>query len=61
MRLSARNVLKGKVVEVIPGVTTVHIKVAVGGGAIITASITMEAVQELGLEVGDEASAHQGV
>jgi molybdopterin-binding protein len=44
-------------VEVIPGVTTVHVKVAVGGGAIITASITMEAVQELGLEVGDEASA----
>ena len=57
MKLSARNVLKGKVVEVVSGVTTAHVKIAVGGGAIITASITMEAVKELGLKAGDEASA----
>jgi molybdopterin-binding protein len=57
VKLSARNVLKGHVVEIVSGVTTAHVKIAVGSGAIITASITMEAVQELGLKVGDEASA----
>ena len=57
MKLSARNVLKGKVVEIKTGVTTAHVKIAVGAGAVITASITMEAVQDLGLKVGDEASA----
>ena len=57
MKLSARNVLKGRVVEVVPGVTTAHVKIAVAGGAVITASITTEAAQELGLAVGDEATA----
>ena len=57
VKLSARNVLKGRVVEVVAGVTTARVKIAVAGDAVITASITMEAVQELGLKVGDEASA----
>jgi molybdopterin-binding protein len=57
MKLSARNVLKGKVVEVVAGVTTARVKIAIAGGAVLTSSITMEAVQELDLKVGDEASA----
>lgn len=57
MKLSARNVLKGKIVAVKKGVTTAHVKVEVGRGAIITASITMEAVKELKLKVGDRAAA----
>ena len=57
MKLSARNVLKGKVVEVVSGVTTGRVKIAVAGGTVITSSITMEAVQDLELKVGDEASA----
>ena len=57
MRLSARNVLKGKVVEVVAGVTTARVKISIVGGAVITASITMEAAEELGLKVGDDASA----
>ncbi|HXY39851.1 MAG TPA: TOBE domain-containing protein [Vicinamibacteria bacterium] len=57
MKLSARNVLKGKVVEVVSGVTTARVKIAVAGGAVITSSITMEAVQDLEIKVGDEASA----
>jgi molybdopterin-binding protein len=57
MKLSARNVLKGRVVEVVPGVTTARVKIAIAGGATITSSITMEAVQDLDLKVGDEASA----
>lgn len=56
MRISARNRLKGRVVEVTKGQTTAHIKIDVNG-ATVTASITNEAVDELGLKVGDEAYA----
>ena len=57
MKLSARNVLKGRVVKVIRGATTAHVKIDVGGGSVVTASITMEAVDELGLREGDSADA----
>jgi molybdopterin-binding protein len=57
MKLSARNVLKGKVIAVKKGVTTAHVKIEIGRGAIVTASITMEAVKELKLKVGDRAAA----
>jgi molybdopterin-binding protein len=55
MKLSARNQLKGKIVEVTKGTTTSHVRVDIGGGVIITASITNEAVAELALKAGDEA------
>ena len=57
MKLSARNVLAGKVVEVKRGATTSHVRIQIHGGAVITASITNEAVDDQGLEVGDTASA----
>lgn len=56
MKLSARNMLKGRVVEVTLGATTAHVRLSVGG-TIVTASITNQAVEELGLEVGQEAYA----
>lgn len=56
MKLSARNVLPGKVVEIITGAVTSHVKMDVGG-TIVTSSITNEAVKELGLKVGDAAYA----
>ncbi len=56
MRLSARNVLRGTIVAVEKGATTAHVRLDVSG-AIITASITNEAVEALGLAVGQEASA----
>ena len=56
MRLSARNSLKGKVVEVTKGVTTAHVRIDVGGTVVI-AAITNEAVDELELKVGDAAYA----
>jgi molybdopterin-binding protein len=43
MKLSARNVIKGKVLEVKRGQTTAHVKLDVGGGIVITSSITMAA------------------
>ncbi len=56
MKISARNRLKGKIVEVHKGATTAHVRIDVKG-TIVTASITNEAVDELGLKVGQEAYA----
>ncbi|KQZ19086.1 transporter [Mesorhizobium sp. Root552] len=56
MKISARNQLKGKIVEVAKGATTAHVRIDIGG-AIVTASITNEAVDELKLKVGAEAYA----
>lgn len=56
MRISARNRLKGRIIEVTKGATTAHVKIDVGGTS-VTAAITNEAVDELGLKVGDEAYA----
>ncbi|MEI9885631.1 MAG: molybdopterin-binding protein [Rhizomicrobium sp.] len=57
MKLSARNQLKGRVVGVEKGATTAHVRIDIGGGAIVTSSITNEAVDDLSLKVGDEAYA----
>ncbi len=56
MTISARNVLKGKIVDVVKGATTAHVRLDVGG-TIVTASITNEAVEDLGLVKGMSASA----
>ena len=56
MKLSARNILKGKIVDVVKGQTTAHVRIDIGA-AVITASITNEAVEELGLKRGMAASA----
>ena len=55
MKLSARNQIQGKIVTVTKGTTTAHVRIEVGGGTVITASITNEAIDELGLQVGDTA------
>ncbi|MEA2825551.1 MAG: hypothetical protein QOF03_2033 [Alphaproteobacteria bacterium] len=57
MRISARNQLKGTVVEVKRGQTTAHVRIELGPGSIITSSITNEAVDELGLKAGDSVTA----
>ena len=56
MKISARNQLKGTVVEVVKGATTSHVRIDIGN-AIVTASITNEAVDELGLAKGKPATA----
>ena len=50
MRIRARNQIKGTVTEVKKGATTSHVLVDIGGGQIVTASITNEAVDELGIK-----------
>ena len=57
LKISARNVLPGKVVKVKRGATTAHVKIDLGGGRIVTAAITNEAVAELRLRRGDRAYA----
>ena len=57
MKLSARNQLKGKVVEVRKGATTAHVRIDIGNGVVITSSITNEAVDDLGVHTGDQAIA----
>jgi molybdopterin-binding protein len=56
MRLSARNQIKGTVVDVKKGATISHIRVEIGGGQIVTSSITNEAVDDLGLAAGSKAT-----
>jgi molybdopterin-binding protein len=56
VKLSARNQLKGTVVEVVKGATTAHVRIDIGG-IILTASITNEAVDELKLANGRSAVA----
>jgi molybdopterin-binding protein len=57
MKLSARNRIKGTVVDVKKGATTAHVKIDIGGGQVITSAITNEAVDELGLAPGKTAYA----
>jgi molybdopterin-binding protein len=57
MKLSARNQIKGTVVEVTKGQTTAHVRIDIGNGLTLTSSITNEAVDELGLKKGDSALA----
>lgn len=56
MRISARNALKGKIVEITRGATTSHVKISVGD-SVVTAAITNASVDELGLAVGKDAYA----
>ena len=56
MKLSARNQIHGTIVDITKGATTSHVRIDVGG-AVITASITNEAVDELKLKKGQKAHA----
>lgn len=56
MKLSARNKLKGKIVEIRKGATTSHVTIDVAGQK-VTAAITNDAVDDLALEPGQTAYA----
>lgn len=55
--LSARNQLAGTVVEVKEGAVNGHVTVELPGGARVKGSITNEAIESLGLAVGEKALA----
>ena len=54
MELSARNVIKGKVKEVTPGMVNTEVKVELTGGSEIISIITKTSAESLGLEEGKE-------
>ncbi|MEH3158817.1 MAG: TOBE domain-containing protein [Sphingomonas taxi] len=56
MKLSARNQIPGTVVAITPGAVNGTIKVDIGGGIIVTSSITEEAIADLALAEGDRVT-----
>jgi molybdopterin-binding protein len=57
MKLSARNQIKGRITQVVKGQTIGHVHIDIGKGITVHASITNEAIDDLGLREGDEAIA----
>jgi len=52
MKLSARNIMKGKVIQVKPGVVNTEVVLELPGGGQIVSIITKESAENLGLAVG---------
>jgi molybdate transport system regulatory protein len=57
LKISARNQLKGKVVSIEKDGIIAKVKVEIKAPVVVTAVITREAVEELGVKVGDEVNA----
>ena len=56
MKLSARNALKGKVIDIAKGQIVAKVKVDIGGQT-VTSMISVEAIDDLGLKIGDDVQA----
>ena len=57
MKISARNQLKGKVVKVEKGAVNAIVKLDIGGGNVISATVSLESIKELGIKEGKKAVA----
>ena len=57
MKLSARNQFKGTIVSIEEGAVNDIVRIDIGGGNIVTSTISMGSIRELGLKVGDTAYA----
>ncbi len=57
MKLSARNVIKGRVVAVTPGAVNAEVVIEIAPGVQVVSIITMNSVESLGLAAGKEAYA----
>jgi molybdopterin-binding protein len=57
MKLSARNQFKGTITDIQEGAVNGIVKIDIGGGNVMSATISMNAIRELGLEIGKEAYA----
>ena len=57
MKLSARNQLVGKIIEIKEGAVNATVKIEITKDIVISSTISMDAVKELGLTVGSEATA----
>ena len=57
MRISARNQFKGTILSIDAGAVNGIVKIDIGGGNVMSSTISTNAIKELGLEVGKEAYA----
>ena len=57
MKLSARNQFKGKITSIQEGAVNGIVTIDIGGGNIVTSTISMNAIKDLNLQVGKEAYA----
>ena len=57
MKISARNQLKGKITNIQEGAVNGIVVIDIGNGNSVSATISMTAIKELGLNVGKEAYA----
>jgi molybdopterin-binding protein len=57
MKLSARNILKGKIIQIKPGVVNTEVVLELPGGPQIVSIITKESAENLGLTIGKTAYA----
>lgn len=57
MKISARNQFKGTILSIDEGAVNGIVKIDIGGGNVMSATISMNAIKELGLEVGKDAYA----
>jgi len=57
MKLSARNIISGTVTQVKKGAVAAQVSIDIGGGNRITSTVTVDAVEELGVEVGKPVKA----
>jgi molybdopterin-binding protein len=57
MKLSARNLLKGKIAKITIGAVNAEVELELGDKQVIVSIITINSVKRLGLEVGKEAYA----
>ena len=57
MKLSARNQLEGKITNVEKGAVMANVKIEITEPGVITAAITKESAEKLGLSEGDDVSA----
>ena len=57
MKISARNILKGKITSITPGAINTEVEIELPGGAIVVSVITKHSAESLGLAVGKEVYA----
>jgi molybdopterin-binding protein len=57
MKISARNILKGKVKEIKPGAVNTEVMVELAGGMTVVSVITKESADRLGLAKGKDVYA----
>jgi molybdopterin-binding protein len=56
MLISARNQLSGSVVDIVRGATTSHVRIDLGSGIVVTASVSTRSVDDLALEPGSKVT-----